>query len=487
MSDKSFSSDKRAVLHQALIEQYEGLVLDVPVQYNIDSLLNDHTYTVTTGHQLGLMGGPLFTVYKVMSAIRLAEDLSNQYPDKHVVPIFWIHTEDHDFEEINHFYEGFGDKKTYTGSFSSDTGSHVLEESIRSLIPSNFEGALKEAWQEGKTLAEAYRYFFHHLLGKYGLVILDASHPELKALFQPVLKRELFDQMAFEAVGKTSRELEGAGYKLQIHPREINLFYLDEEGRNRITWEDGEFQAVDRELSWTKQDMQAMIAHSPEKFSPNVSLRPLYQETILPNLAYFGGWGELSYWMQLKGVFDAAGENFPVVLPRFSATLFPTILQSKWEALGLYKQDIIKGMHEINRMYTPRLWDDERFIELETEILDKIEELRGYIDDNISDTLSRSAAALKVKTSNFTANLYKKANRIVRDKHVEPFKEIQAVKNIVNPDGQVQERVWSLGALKMNPQQFVEWLKPLVQPLTFEHWILELPETVKISNDENFI
>ena len=418
----------------------------------------------------------MFTVYKVLSTICQAEELNLRYPNKHVVPVFWIHTEDHDFEEINHFFEGFGKRKTYQGSFASATGFHALEEGIRSLIPSNFDSDLELAWQPGQKLSQAYRRFFHELMGKYGLVILDASHPALKAIFKEVLEKDIYQGLAFKAVGESSKALEAAGYKLQIHPREINLFYLDEEGRNRIDQRGDIFGALDRDLQWTAGQMSELIQNRAEAFSPNVSLRPLYQEMILPNLTYFGGWGELSYWVQLKGLFDEVGENFPLLLPRFSAPLFPEHLLKEWKELGLTEEDVRKSTVELFRMYSQRLWDDTDFLKKKEEILRSIGELQAYIYGELSETLSHSAEALKVKTERFVDNLYKKANRVVRNNHPKIFDKNVEIKTQVNPDRMVPERVWSLAALKMNPREFVDWLKPQCTPLELSHKILVLPE-----------
>lgn len=476
ISDKSFSKDKRKKLYQALTEQYQGFDLPSSLRQNLESLREANTWTLTTGHQLGLMGGPLFTVYKVMSTISLADKLRKQQPEHNFVPVFWIHTEDHDFEEINHFYSDFGKKHTYKGQFESATGLHILDESILDLIPENFDQKLKDAWKPGQTLAQAYRKFFHELMGEAGLVILDAAHPLLKESFKPVLEREIFGGLAFQAVGKTSAELESAGYKLQIHPREINLFYLDEKGRNRIEATDDGFVAMDRNLSWTADEMRELIAHEPTKFSPNVSLRPLYQEVILPNLAYFGGWGELSYWVQLKGLFEEAGENFPLLLPRFSATLFPEEKKQEWTELGLELADVTKSQALINKLMVEKVWDDAEFEARRRDVLEAIEKLENYIGEDLSETLSQSAQALGTKSGRFMDNLHKKAHRVIRNDRPKLFEKIVEIKSGISPDRLVQERVWSLASLNMSPRMFVKWLGPLCIPAELSHQILVLPE-----------
>ena len=322
MEDKVFSDTHRKVLHQVLTDQYQDLEVTGATARNIESLLDSQTFSLTTGHQLNLFGGPLYTPYKVITVIKLAEQLNKQYPERHVVPIFWIHTEDHDYEEINHFYPNFHTKKTYQAPFSGATGHHILSEEITSLIPTHFPKSLTEGYVQGTTLAQATLRFANELYGKYGLVVLDADHPAFKRLFQETIRQELVDQVSQGIIETTSTKLKAAGYPAQINPRAVNLFYLDENGRDRIEKVEDGFRIIGREMQFTTQEMMVEVAAHPERFSPNVALRPLYQETILPNLAYCGGWGELAYWLQLGGVFDHFSVNFPLLLPRMSAVIF---------------------------------------------------------------------------------------------------------------------------------------------------------------------
>ncbi|MEO1418902.1 MAG: bacillithiol biosynthesis cysteine-adding enzyme BshC [Bacteroidota bacterium] len=476
ITDKAFPLARREALHQALKDQYQGYALSPALTQNLEKLREEGTYTLTTGHQLGLMGGPLFTTYKVMSTIWLAEHLQGTYPDRHFVPVFWIHTEDHDFEEINHYYTAFGQKHTYKGTFQSATGLHVLEDSIREIIPAHWPDELKACWEPGQTLAQAYRRFYHALMNQYGLVILDASHPSLKAQFTEVLKGEVEGAHAFHKVNLTSDHLADAGYKRQIHPREINLFYLDAEGRNRIDIEGDHFHALERNLQWTRSELLSLMQAEPEKFSPNVSLRPLYQEMILPNLAYFGGWGELSYWLQLKGIFDQFKENFPAVLPRFSATVWTPEMAKQWESLGFHLSDIRRPLHRLYDTYMPNVWEDDTFRALEQEIHEKLETMRQYIESDISPTLARSAAALKVKSEKYLSRIHHKAYKVKRNRFPEAFRKIEETKVHINPDGAVQERVWSLASLEsMTPFEFVDFIYQQKKALSLDHHHLVLP------------
>ncbi|MEM6804782.1 MAG: bacillithiol biosynthesis BshC, partial [Bacteroidota bacterium] len=250
-----------------------------------------------------------------------------------------------------------------------------------------------------------------------------------------------------------------------------------EEGRDRIVAENGHFEVLNRELEFSSKEMDRLIQDKPEYFSPNVSLRPLYQEMILPNLAYFGGWGEIRYWIQLKGAFDAFGVNFPAVLPRMSATVFTKKQKDAVEALGLDFRDILRPSQEIYKLRIAEEWDSTAFEELQANILQEIENYQSYISSHISPTLARSAEALKVKNERYLKNMRKKAERVIRHKYPAAFKQIDQLKAEIQPDAWVQERSLSLASFEgiISPKEFVSFAYERCNPLNFEHqyWILE--------------
>ncbi|MEZ4686105.1 MAG: bacillithiol biosynthesis BshC [Bacteroidia bacterium] len=212
---KLFPDERRKALCEVLEAQYADLPAIEAVRESLAKLARPETFSITTGHQLNIMGGPLYTPFKVLNVAKLAARLSQEDPAHPVVPIFWIHTEDHDFEEIDHYYTGFGQKKHYKGHFGTATGHHILDESISSLVPSHF-GEPGKAYRPGRSLAEATLRFAHELYGPYGVIVLNADHPALKALFRPVIERELFERFSEKAVleqkrSSFSRRLRHAG------------------------------------------------------------------------------------------------------------------------------------------------------------------------------------------------------------------------------------------------------------------------------------
>jgi len=475
IADKHFPDHTRKVLVEVLRAHYEDLEIGEAARQNLERLALPNTYTLTAGHQLNLFGGPLYTPYKVLTVAKLAAQLNQKHPDFNFVPIFWIHTEDHDFEEINHFFPSYQEKKTYKSAFQGATGDHQLTDEILSLLPAHFPSKLKAHFQPGKSLGEATLAFSMELYSQYGVLVLDASDRRLKALFTDILLKELFEAESPKQVRKTSSLLHDAGYSLQIHARDINLFYLGQGKRDRIILENDRFYTVSGTMNWKMAEMRQEAENHPERFSPNVCLRPLYQEVILPNLAYSGGWGELSYWMQLKGMFDAYDINFPLLLPRATATLFTAEIAKKWQDFGLELADVKLTLPEVFAKYMPHIWQADAYEALSEELLTAFDKMEAYIE-TLSATLPRSVVGQKVKTQRFIKNTRKKIHRVIRHDHPKQFNEIEQIKEQIQPEGLVQERILGLASFpQWVPAEFIAMLWKKINPLTFDHqfWVID--------------
>ena len=286
----SFPAATRKLLNQSLVRQYQT-VSSPPavVTENIESLLKGNTFTVTTGHQLSIFTGPLYFIYKIVTVIAACRQLNKRYPKAHFVPVYWMASEDHDYEEIKTF-RLYGKKYTWetaqqgaVGRFHTRDFSRLLEQ-----LPGDVS-IFREAYTKSKTLSEATRVFVNHLFGAEGLVVLDADDRELKNVLRPVITDDLFAHAPHQAVAETNQRLESIGLHPPVNPRAINFFYLDNNLRSRIERHGLDFVVVDTDLKFSQKEIQALVAETPEKFSPNVILRPLYQEMILPNLAYGAG------------------------------------------------------------------------------------------------------------------------------------------------------------------------------------------------------
>ncbi len=365
----SFSQESREVLVNSLKKQYEGLEISKATQKNIALLNQKTTFTVTTGHQLNLFTGPLYFFYKIISTINLCKQLKETYPKHDFVPIYWMATEDHDFEEINYF--NFKGKKIQwnrgaagaVGELDLEGLQQVFEVFGSQLNSSTNADFLKQLFEssyiKGANLTDATRSMVNELFANYGLVILDGNDKALKRLFIPFIEDELLRQTSYKKVSNTIQHLNEltANYKIQVQPREINLFYIIEGLRERILETDGVFGVLETDIRWTKDELLSEINKHPERFSPNVILRPLYQEVILPNLCYIGGGGELAYWLQLKSNFKAQNITFPMLLLRNSVLLITDRQKEKLHKLNVSVDDLFLNQDELMTKVTKQISD----------------------------------------------------------------------------------------------------------------------------------
>ena len=354
LKSKSYPYSHRKVLKEALVEQYSSHgLMDKRVDANIQRIDHENTFTVCTGHQLNIFTGPLFFVYKVLHTINLSQLLSKQFPDMYCVPVYWMASEDHDYEEINHIHLGQvklnwnTEQRGAVGTFSTEGLQEVIS-TIEDLLPDTPEAKtiidlFRESYQSSQKLASAMFKLVHELFKQYGLVVIDPNQKALKELFKPVMRRELEESFAKPLVDKTSEHLAALGFSAQVNAREINLFYLEEGSRKRIVRRKKGFGLSDSKTEFSEEQLLDTLENAPERFSPNVVLRPLYQETILPNLAYIGGGGELAYSMQLKAVFESASTPFPLFVLRNSVFWMSAKEYRKMGALQAEFKDFIRS------------------------------------------------------------------------------------------------------------------------------------------------
>ena len=346
----SVSKESRIVLSDTLLKQYSKLEASKQTLKHIKSLKNSNTFTVTTGHQLNLFTGPLYFLHKIVSTINLANQLKTEYPNSNFVPIYWMATEDHDFEEINYF--NFKGKKIRWNKKVSGAVGDLNTEGLDDVfnVFKNEIGSGKNATQliqlfenaylKHTNLADATRYLANTLFAEYGLVIVEANDSDLKRLFIPQIEKELLEQVSLKKVTETNKVIEALDLKIQVNPREINFFYITKDLRERIVFEDETYKVLNTDISWSKSELLKHINDVPERFSPNVILRPLYQEVILPNLCYIGGGGELAYWFQLKANFEANNVVFPILLLRNSVLIKTEQQAKKLENLNISDKDL---------------------------------------------------------------------------------------------------------------------------------------------------
>lgn len=351
---QSFTPTMRTVLVDSLKKQYSNNTPYPATQKALELLKKDNTVTLTTGHQLCLMTGPLFFLYKIITVIKAAQQMSEKYPEYNFVPVYWMASEDHDFEEIQSFlFEGkkFQWNSQQVGRTVGTLGLNDLQP-VLDLFEQHLgqkPGAIilkqwiDSSYRKAKNLAEATRTFVQLIFADYPLLIIDANDPALKKMFVPAMQRDLRKQKCFKAVTSQIKKLQEVYHQKfvpQVNPREINLFYLTDMGRHRIKKVGDDFLFEGLEESKTLKTLSDELEKYPERFSPNVLLRPLYQETILPNVACVGGGGELAYWFQLKSFFESEEIPFPILLLRNSALLMAPKTAKKVARLQLSPEDL---------------------------------------------------------------------------------------------------------------------------------------------------
>jgi bacillithiol biosynthesis cysteine-adding enzyme BshC len=447
---KSRSFD-RAVLTAELTDQHKETALTEAQEKNLQALADGSGYTICTGHQLCLMTGPAYVIYKICSVIALSKELEAACNGEvRIIPLFWLASEDHDIAEIDHFslfnktLKFNSEHQGAAGHMSLNGIEHIITE--LSEILGDSDGAaqilatLRKVYDPSLNLAQATARLLNSLFASEGLLILDADRTSLKKIFIPSIKKELKESFVEKAIQPALEMLQNRGEKVQASPRGINLFYLFNGLRSRIIREEELFKLIDSELQWTMKELMVEVDAHPERFSPNVLLRPLYQETILPNVAYIGGPGELSYWLQLKGMFHAVGMKMPLAVLRDSFLFMDERSEEKWKSLGFEVKDLFKSEDDLHKAYAICNGAAEVDLIKEKESLihhfDKLIEKSLTIDNG----LAQFAKGERQRLENAVDTLEKKMVRAEKKKHSDALARISQVKEKFLPSGLLQER-----------------------------------------------
>jgi len=486
----NYNNTYRQPLVEVLKEQYRDLSVSKKTIDHIALLSNPNTFTITTGHQLNLFGGPLYTFYKIISVINSCRHLKKEYPKYNFVPIFWLASEDHDFEEINHFF--FKNKKVSWPKKASGAVGEFDTKGLRDVF-CEFENLLpgtktaecllklfKESYLENKSLSKASIYLYNQLFGEEGLVILEPNHPNLKACFKAQIKDELFHQKTSEKVTKTTNELLDKGYHQQVTPREINLFYKTENSRERLIYKDGNYFVSKTKLQFSAQEIEAEIDSHPERFSPNALLRPLYQEVLLPNLSYVGGAGELAYWLQLKSTFEYFGVTFPMLQMRNSALLVSKKSIKKLNKLDIKLEDLFQEPIDLKNQFVEKISEVEiDFSPQKRHLSDQFENLYKLAEKTDKSFLNAVAAQEK-KQHNGLDKLEKRLLKAQRKKLEDETERLAKLQNKLFPDQNLQERYVNFSELYLSyGKDFIFFLLENLDPFDFEFSLLVLESQPK--------
>ena len=477
---KNFSQNSRNVLVSSLLEQYKNLNVSTLTGQNIELLKNTNTFTITTGHQLNLFTGHLYFLYKIISVINLTKELKAKYSGYNFIPVFWLATEDHDFEEINHFHlhgKNISWNREASGAvgeldtngldevfkvFSTEIGTSKNAEYLKNLF--------EKAYLKHDNLTDATRFLVNELFSEYGLVIIDGNDKNLKSLFAPYVKNELLNQTSFKKVSET---IENFRYPVQVNPREINLFYLDKNLRERIIKNNDTYIVNNTDLRFSENEILDLADSNPEKFSPNVIMRPLYQEVILPNLCYVGGGGELAYWLELKTFFEELKVPFPVLLLRNSVLLVTEKQNKKREKLKLSFSDLFeKQSNLINRKANELSQTEVDFSNLKQQLAYQFDILHKEIQKT-NKSFAGAVSAQQRKQIKGLENLEKRLLKANKKYFSDKLEQIISLQNQLFPNRNLQERVGNFSEFYAEYGKIlIEKLFEKQKPLSFEFLIL---------------
>ncbi|MBK9319619.1 MAG: bacillithiol biosynthesis cysteine-adding enzyme BshC [Bacteroidetes bacterium] len=465
-------ADEMLAQHQAYLQRFPVL------SQQIEALRSEQTFTVTTGHQLCLATGPLYFIYKIITTIHLCRQLAQEFPAHHFVPVYWMASEDHDIEEINHFHlfsetlKWETKERGRTGRLPTAGIGELIQEVERLCGNNPFTAEvillLKNAYEQHPHLSAATRELVLTLFGEQGLLVIDADRPTLKKLFAHVISEELTLHPSFEIVNSTTERL-AHHYKTQLSPREINLFYLEEGLRERIVKDEkGHYHVLNTDLDFSREFILDLVEKQPERFSPNVVLRPLYQETILPNIAYVGGPGEIAYWMQLKEIFAHYNVFFPMLVPRNNALVLPARPLEKFLNLGFERKDVFRSFDDLSKQWLSAQEDLSSGIHASSEKMQELYNELTLLFTKADPTLAASVQGELQKVLNGLENLGKKGNAALKRKHEVALNQLKVVLDKVSPAGHAQERhVNFIQFYSLQGPSFIEDLMKSLQPMVF--------------------
>lgn len=447
---KSFSLNQREVLVNALYRQYGEIERTQELEAQLVALRNENTFTVITAHQPNLFTGPAYFIYKIAGTIALANRLKNEVSDTHFVPVYWMGSEDHDLEELNHIHlfnheiRWENGLKGPVGRMPLQTLTPILNQVLELLgdkqEAEELKSILLDCYRPEYTWAFATRKMVNRLFGKFGLVVVDGDDKVLKQQFSTIVERELVGRESEALVLKTAERLNKAGYPSQIFPRPINLFWIEDGLRERIVFEEGTFKTVNNQRSWSETELLQLVHTSPESFSPNVVLRPVYQELVLPNVAFIGGGAEVAYWMLLKPVFELFEVPMPAVLLRSSAIYVDRSSLTKLDKLGF---TIERFFEPAETLIVDHLQEQEKEIfDIDTELTELetwFVKLANHIE-KVDPSLKAAALAEGKKVEGQLKALEARVKKAQKQRHETSINQIKQLKAKLFPDQHLQER-----------------------------------------------
>jgi bacillithiol biosynthesis cysteine-adding enzyme BshC len=446
---KKFSTDRKLLVNE-LRSQYAGVDTSPHVRDNIEKLLNENTFTVCTAHQPALFTGTLYFIYKILHAIRLSETLKNEFRGYDFVPVFYMGCEDADIDELGHIFlsnekiEWNTNQKGAVGRMKTK-GLDKLLSRIEGELGVQPHGAelmniLRSAYTPDTDIQTATFKLVNALFAKYGLIVLIPDNGNLKRAMLPVFEDDLLNHTPSRIVESTITEL-SEHYKVQANPRDINLFYLHNDIRERIEKNGNDWKVLNHDIQFDETSLKAVLHGDPRRFSPNVILRGLFQETILPNIAFIGGGGELAYWLELKNLFEHYKVPYPVLVVRNSFLFIEQKWKNKIDKLGFNVQEIFSPEDELMKMLVQRESDQKLSLDEEIHRASAYYNHLKAVAERVDDTLVQHVAAIQTRAIKPIQELEKKLIRAEKRKFEAEKRHVHALKSALFPNGSLQERI----------------------------------------------
>lgn len=468
ITDRKKINTNRKVLAEQLERQYISIETSDAVKHNISALKEENTFTITTAHQPNIFTGHLYFIYKIIHTIKLADALNRDVPGNKFVPVFYVGSEDADLEELGEVFIN-GEKYTWNTKQTGAVGRMLVDDELLKILK-KIKGQLEvepygkevlellqECYTKGRAIQDACFCLVNKLFGDSGLIVLLPDNAELKKQMIPVFEDDIFNNTPSEIVNKTTEHL-AEYYKVQAHPREINLFYLKDNIRNRIVEHNGIYKIHETGIQFSKEELKNELVNHPERFSPNVILRALYQETILPNLVFVGGGGELAYWLELKDMFQHYNIPYPVLILRNSFSFINEKINALIQKLSFTYTDIFKPEYDLVTDIVRKNSSHQLSLEKEKQQIETVyREMKTSVKE-IDVTLVKHVEALQAKLLKTLDKLEVKLLRAEKKRFESQQKQIKKIRENLFPNNSLQERAenfmpfyarWGSGFLKV--------------------------------------
>jgi bacillithiol biosynthesis cysteine-adding enzyme BshC len=450
IKDRKSNPIDRTLLINVLEENYAKLGTTKIQQENIHLLKSEDTFTIITAHQPCLLGGPLYYVLKIASAVNLCNQLKERYPAYHFVPTFVSGGEDHDFEEIDHLHL-YGKEISWqkeasgpVGRLSTEGLQEVIDE-VTDILGDNdmakkISAILNDSLSGSDSYSDFVFKFVNKLYGKYGVIVLNMDNHKFKKRFAPIMRRELLEQISKPLISETQDKLEEHKFKAQAFPRDTNLFYFCDEGRKRIEPNGSSFEIVDTDLQFSREEILLELEKHPERFSPNVVMRPMFQEYCLPNLAYIGGGGEIAYWLERKSQFEEFGVFYPMLIRRNSVMILNKGLIKTIEKLGFNVIDVFQDKDELVFQYINEASEVEIKLDYQKSKIEEAYQEIANKSKSVDPSLSKSVLAEMTRQLKNIDQMESRIKRSLKSQEEVNVKKIEKFKEKLFPNNGLQER-----------------------------------------------